>query len=105
MIIWAETMAKEFIVDGEVILPAVVDLRVAKDLKESLMAAVEKGGHVIIRGQDVERLSTPCLQILISASKSLECDPDRRLQLLAPSEAMAAVFQDLGLETLLEEWS
>ncbi len=105
MISWANAMAEEFIVNGEIILPAIADLRIAKDLKASLMIAVEKGGNIIVRGQDVERLSTSCIQILIAASKSLACDSDRRLQLLAPSEAMAAVFQDLGLETLLEEWS
>lgn len=90
----------------EITMPSVADLRHAASLRDALEAAWEEGGLLIVRAQDVERISTPCIQVLISAARTVAQEGAAdRFRVVAPSPEFREAFQDLGLESLLEEWS
>ncbi len=53
-----------------IVLPPIVDLAYAAQLKAILIEALELGQGVDIDAGDVQRVTTPCLQILVAAAVS-----------------------------------
>lgn len=86
-----------------VALPPVLDLLVAPRLKTLLEALLAGGGAVCLDGATVEAASTPCIQVLLAASRSLRAE-GRELALAAPSPPLRSAFADLGLAAELERW-
>jgi len=74
-------------------LPAVLDMRNAQGLKDTLMAALES--NPVLR--------TPGVQVLLAASQLAQSDGGR-LILANPSSALEAAFRDLGLSQKLKDW-
>jgi len=54
---------------------------------------------ILLDGSRVERISTPCIQILIAALKSAEAR-GTRFRLSNPSNVLAEALVDLGLEQI-----
>ena len=91
-------------VDSSVIdLDADLDLVAATALKEQLLEASGQGGAVTVDASSVERLTTPCAQVLVAAARSL-AEQDRPFALKSPSEAFVSAFADLGLDAVLQQW-
>jgi anti-anti-sigma regulatory factor len=57
----------------------------------------------VLDAAQVDRLSTPCIQVLLAAGKSAEAGAGR-IQLAQASDAFVAAFSDLGLFAALMSW-
>lgn len=87
-------------------LPAVLDMRAAPWLYDHMMAALQSGGDIRLDASQVERLSTPCMQILLSAATTLDqVLTGHRIRVTDASEAFWEAFNDLGYGSLIERWS
>lgn len=80
-------------------LPAVLDLPAAEPFCRSLRDALMLEA-LDLDGSAVERVTTPCLQLLISASMSAAAQ-GVAFRISAPSPALRAAVADLGLGDLL----
>ena len=90
--------------DSSVIdLDSDLELVAATTLKERLIEAVDRDVAVVIDASSVERLTTPCVQVLVAAAQSL-AGQDKGLMFKDPSEAFVSAFSDLGLEDVLQQW-
>ncbi len=89
---------------ARVTLPPVSDSGAAHGLKESLSPLVQKGAPIwLMGGGEVERITTPCMQVLIAADRALA--PQRaRLVLESASEPMRLAFGEMGLAAELNRW-
>lgn len=84
-------------------LVASMDLRTAEPLLHSFHEIMATGGKVVIDASAVERLSTPCVQILLSAAQHME-QHGIPFVVKAPSDAFVSAFDDLGLFSFLMKW-
>lgn len=85
-------------------LNSTLNLTMAHALHEQLVSAVENNDHLILDGTDVELMTTPCLQVVLSAGQTCE-GAGQTFSITNPSEAFSIAFNDLGLDTYLERWS
>jgi anti-anti-sigma regulatory factor len=79
------------------LLPPSLDLLGAKPLCQQLPAKVLSAEPILLDGSRVERISTPCIQILVAALKSAEAR-GTPFRLSNPSTALAEALVDLGLQ-------
>ena len=56
--------------EERIALPAILDVAAATTLKDVLTAALAGGSSVLIEAADVQRASTPALQVLVAAASS-----------------------------------
>lgn len=84
-------------------LVASMDLRTAEPLLHSFHEIMAAGGKVVIDASAVERLSTPCVQILLSAAQHME-QHSIPFVVKSPSDAFVSAFDDLGLFSFLMKW-
>lgn len=84
-------------------LVASMDLRAAEPLLHSLHEILAQSGKVVIDAAAVDRLSTPCVQILLSAAQHME-QHGIPFVIRAPSDAFVSAFDDLGLFSFLMKW-
>lgn len=84
-------------------LVASMDLRAADPLLHSFHEIMGQGGRVVIDASAVDRLSTPCVQILLSAVQHME-QHDIPFVIRSPSDAFVTAFDDLGLFSYLMKW-
>lgn len=80
-------------------LPAVLDLEAADALCQSLREALALD-DIDLDGGAVERVATPCLQLLLSAAISA-AGRGAQFRITAPSEALCTAVAELGLSGLL----
>lgn len=80
-----------------------LDLLAAEGLKGDLLALWQKDGDLTINGADVERVSTPCIEVLVAASIAFK-EGGHAFRLKAPSSPLADAFEALGLADRLEVW-
>lgn len=85
-------------------LPALLDLLAADQLLQNLKDALMISSVLDVNGQDVERASTPCIQILLAAAQAAT-ESGGRLRITASSEILAGSFSELGLETHFKQWA
>lgn len=93
--------------DAECILdlPSVADIGYAETLCQQLTQICQGNNHhVIIHAGNVERITTPAVQLLLSTDKFLRSEGGN-LKVKSPSEVFSNVLQDLGLGSQLKEWS
>ena len=76
-------------------LPAVMDLDALDDVRDDLLAAIERG-PVTLTGSAVERVSTNALLMLISAAETARRN-DFAFAITAASAPMLAAIERLGL--------
>ena len=79
------------------LLPPSLDLPSAKPLCQQLQAKVLSTEPILLDGSRVERISTPCIQILVAALKSAEAR-GTPFRLSNPSKVLAEALLDLGLQ-------
>ena len=84
----------------DIVLPPVLDLLAAGPLHQSLTAAMNEGRVLRVDGQEVERVSTAALQVLIAAQRSL-APVGGTMLLHAPSQALVEALGDLDLQSVL----
>lgn len=86
-------------------LPAVLDLTAASALKSDLLAALAGGAGIVVDAGDVQRVTTPCLQVLVSAFKTVEQTEgvSIRLQNISPVFAETAGLLSLKPALSIEE--
>lgn len=88
--------------DGRYSLPATLDLTAARNLRERL-AAMLPGNGVVLDMSSVERMSTPCMQVLLAAGRAADATKVS-FQIVDASDAFRAAVADLGLETQFGNW-
>lgn len=82
-------------------LPAVLDLTVAGALKEQLEAALAASSSVCVDASGVQRVTTPCLQVLVAAARGVGEAGRPSIRLKALSPAMLEVIELLGVKKAL----
>jgi chemotaxis protein CheX len=85
-------------------LPGILNLGMAESLREEFIQCLAANSEIIIDAQKVDNITTPCLQIIIAAGRSME-ESESCLILKNPSTAFTDAFRDLGLTNFIEEWS
>jgi anti-anti-sigma regulatory factor len=84
-------------------LPAIVDVVSAHALYEDLTHA-SHAFKLIIHAEKVERITTPGIQLLLAAEKSLAPNGGT-LTVVTPSDVFKQTMIDLGLNSQLKKWS
>ncbi len=82
------------------VLPKVLDISSAGMLKNSLLSVIVDGATVELDAEQVQRVTTPCLQVLASAAKHSEVHGGELRIINVPDEFRSAV-QILGLGEIL----
>jgi chemotaxis protein CheX len=92
------------VADGTLVLAAVADMAVARDVTEALRSALERQTPVVIDAAAVEEVSTPCAQALTAAAASF-AGANVALAFRRPSDAFIAAFSRIGLYAAMMQWS
>lgn len=84
-------------------LPGVLNLGTAEELKEKFMQSLVLGADLTLDASNVETITTPCLQVLISAGQSIE-NAGNTLSIHNSSPAFMTALTDLGLNEIFAKW-
>jgi anti-anti-sigma regulatory factor len=82
-------------------LPAVADLTEAGALKQRLEQALASGTGLTVDASAVQRISSPCLQVLVAGVTSFTKAGGEALTISNPSEAVRETASVLGLMNAL----
>jgi anti-anti-sigma regulatory factor len=85
-------------------LAPISDAGAAPALKESLSPLVLKGVSVRLVAGEVERITTPCMQVLIAADRAL-APRHAGLMVKDVSGQMRQAFGEMGLAAELDRWT
>ena len=91
--------AAEIANEGSEPLPSSLDRLAAEALCHRLQDKVLAGQPVLLDGSAVDRVSTPCIQILVAALKGANAR-GIPFKLDAPSQVLIEAITDLGLRQL-----
>ena len=83
-------------------LPSVLDLTGAQSLRDTLVALLGDGS-LLLDASAVERMSTPCVQVLLAAARAADL-AGSPFQVLDASEVFQAALADLGLQDEFKKW-
>lgn len=86
----------------ELALPVILDITLAQELRGHLLERLGAGA-VIMDASAVDRVSTPCIQVLLAAGRSA-AESGTPFRIAGPSEAFAAALADLGVEAEFRKW-
>jgi chemotaxis protein CheX len=89
-------------VSDTVTLPAVADLTEAGPLKQHLEKALASGNGLTVDASAVQRVSSPCLQVLVAGVTAFANAGGASLSISNPSEAFRETASVLGLMNALE---
>ena len=83
----------------EVVLPAVLDLPAAGDLRDTLLDALARdaAAEVVLKADAVERISTAAVQVILAAIPGFNA-AQRRIELEGAGSAVSDAFRLLGAE-------
>lgn len=87
----------------KIALPEIIDIHNVSLLHEMLVKTPVEN-PLVIHAESVTRITTPGIQVLISLGRSLE-QKNQSFSLGSVSPAVREAFADLGLSSLLEQWS
>jgi len=87
----------------EITLSRELDLLAAEGLKNDLVRLLQQDGDLVIKGDEVERVSTPCIEILVAAAAAFN-DGGRGFELQSPSPSLCDSFEAVGLADRIELW-
>ena len=99
----ATTADNDRVMSSEIQLPATLNLNTAETLKEALIDAISSSGGAFVGGSQVNRVDTPCLQVLLAAGRDVEAD-GRTFALCNPSDQLRSAFEDIGMSAELDRW-
>ncbi len=88
----------------EIELPGVVDLPTSAELRDILLDALARdtAADVVLKAAGVERMSTACVQVVLTAADGFK-GAARRFEVDAPSNAVTETFTQLGLAADLQK--
>ncbi len=90
--------------ENTVPLPNILNLSIAEDLRETFVQQMIADTDLVLDASAVDTITTPCMQVIVAAGKSLE-ENGNALSILNSSPAFAAAIDDLGLTDLFDKWS
>ncbi|MBL4908100.1 MAG: STAS domain-containing protein [Sneathiella sp.] len=85
-------------------LPTILSLSAAEELREKFLERLVVGSDLKVDASEVNAITTPCLQVIISAGNSFE-ESGFRLSIENPSHPVIDAFNDLGFSDLINKWS
>ncbi len=85
-------------------LKGILDLGAAADLKTTLEEIIAGSGGVVICAEEVEQITTPCIQLLLACAKELEAS-GRSFKVQNPPPIVQRNFLELGLDSELDRWT
>jgi len=83
-------------------LPPVLDIVQAQGLRDDMVRLLQ-GGAMVLDAGAVERMSTPCAQVLMAAGRAAATSGSR-LQIVNCSTVFVSALADLGLQTEFKDW-
>ncbi|WP_135078275.1 STAS domain-containing protein [Terasakiella sp. SH-1] len=89
---------------SELSLIPILDMAVAEELLLSLRECTSMSKNIVLNIEPVERISTPCVQVMLAAAREVEASGGRFL-LKNSSSGFERGMKDLGLSEYLENWS
>jgi len=94
------------VVENDVVLRLIpiLDMAIAEEFLLSLRECVSMTKNLILDSKDVERLSTPCIQVMLAAASEMETQ-GLKFSIRNVSEGFQRGMCDLGLVEYLENWS
>jgi chemotaxis protein CheX len=84
-------------------LPQVLDLTQAQNLRDT-MAARLGSGPLVLDASAVERMSTPCAQVLLAAGRAADL-AGSPFRIINSSDVFQTALIDLGLEAEFKNWT
>ncbi len=84
-------------------LPEIMDIVGAEEFLGQLKDMNNSGVDIVLDGNNIERLTTPCVQLMLSASVTAESNGVSFI-VKNPSDVMFEVFEDIGLSDRLAQW-
>ncbi|WP_311982466.1 STAS domain-containing protein [Bradyrhizobium japonicum] len=104
---WSVSDNENAVVTGELVaggyrLPSQLDLTSARKLKDDIGSRLAAGAVVVDAGA-VDRLSTPCVQVLVAAALAA-ASANVPFRIANASEVFRAAVVELGLETQFRNW-
>jgi anti-anti-sigma regulatory factor len=94
-----ETLTPD-VTEGRGALPPVLDLTRAHALRDTVAALIARGTDVALDAAAVERMSTPCAQILLAAGRAV----GPSFKIVNSSDVFRAAIADLGLQREFSKW-
>ena len=88
--------------DGVTVLPQLLDLVQAQPLRDR-MAALLNRGAVTLDAAAVERMSTPCIQVLLATARSADA-AGMSFVVRNASAPFLTALADLGLQPEFSKW-
>jgi chemotaxis protein CheX len=83
-------------------LPAILDITKAQELRGHMVERLNCGA-VLVDASAVDRVSTPCIQVLLAAARSADL-AGTSFGIANASEALRAALADLGLQAEFKNW-
>lgn len=84
-------------------LPRELDLLAAENLKEKMLDFLLQDGDLVLEGSEVERISTPCIEVLYAAGVAFD-EVGRKFQVDNPSLYFNDALTTLGLDDHFQCW-
>jgi chemotaxis protein CheX len=81
-------------------LPAILDITKAQELRGHMVDRLN-GGAVLVDASAVDRVSTPCIQVLLAAARSAEL-AGTSFRIANASAALCTALADLGLQAVFK---
>jgi chemotaxis protein CheX len=83
-------------------LPQVLDLTQAQNLRDGIAARLSEG-PLVLDASAVERMSTPCTQVLLAAGRAADL-AGSPFQIFNASDVFRTALADLGLQAEFKNW-
>ncbi|WP_257169950.1 STAS domain-containing protein [Bradyrhizobium sp. SRS-191] len=83
-------------------LPQMLDLTQAAPLRDEMVRLAGAGG-IALDASGVERMSTPCVQILLAAGRGAEA-ASKSFKITQASELFRTAVAELGLRSEFDKW-
>ncbi|MGJ4891869.1 STAS domain-containing protein [Bradyrhizobium sp. HKCCYLRH3099] len=90
------------VADGAYVLPQMLDLTQASQLRDE-MVRLASAGDIVLDASGVERMSTPCVQILLAAARGAGA-AHKSFKITQASELFRTAVTELGLGDELDHW-
>jgi anti-anti-sigma regulatory factor len=84
-------------------LPQVLDLTQAQNLRDS-MTTLLADGALVLDASEVERMSTPCAQVLLATGRAADL-AGSSFQIINVSDVFRSALADLGLQAEFKNWT
>jgi anti-anti-sigma regulatory factor len=87
---------------GVHLLPQMLDLVQATHLRDDMMRLAGAGG-LLLDASAVERMSTPCAQVLLAAARAAQASKES-FKITNASETFRTAIAELGLQSEFSNW-